>query len=163
LERGWVSARDEFESVASLALVQAARTYDVSRNVHFATYARHRILRALRDLRWELASRGLRGDFKDASFPEFSRLSDEVESRGRVIGAEPDEPVGTDLETLDAIENWISRLPSRYSAAFRHIYLDGKTQDETARLVGCSKGHISRLHAEVMTWLHQSHGFESET
>ena len=40
---------DELRSTAYLALVEAARTFDLSREVNFATFARHRIRGALRD------------------------------------------------------------------------------------------------------------------
>ena len=47
-------AGEEFESAAFLALVEAAQSFDSSRNVHFATYARHRIRGALYDVYREL-------------------------------------------------------------------------------------------------------------
>src|SRR5262245_53427573 len=36
----WAFENDEFESAACLALVEAAQSYDASKNVKFATYAR---------------------------------------------------------------------------------------------------------------------------
>src|SRR5205807_753874 len=42
--------KDEFESAACLALVEAARSYDPSRNIRFATFARFRIRGALMDV-----------------------------------------------------------------------------------------------------------------
>ena len=85
------------------------------------------------------------------------------EAHGHLIGAEPDEPVGTEMENLDTIENWIRQLPRTHSLAFRHIYLDGKTKEETARLVGCSKSYLTRLHQEAITWLHHAYVIELMT
>jgi RNA polymerase sigma factor (sigma-70 family) len=160
MRHAWPGARDEFESAASLALVEAAQAFDTARGVNFATFARHRIVGALRDLRRELYSRGGRGDVANARLPRFSRLAHDTEDQGHLIGAEPDEPVGAELELVDTVESWIRQLPRTHSLAFRHIYLDGKTQDEAAKLVGCSKAYMSRLHQEALTWLHQAHGLD---
>jgi RNA polymerase sigma factor (sigma-70 family) len=102
----------------------------------------------------------MRGERPDASTPAFSRLGQGSEAHGRVIGGEPDEPVGEELEIHDTVESWIRQLPRPHSLAFRHIYLDGKTQEEAARLVGCSKSYMSRLHREALTWLSQTYGFD---
>ena len=53
-------ASDELQSVAYLALVEAAQSFDPSRNVNFATFARLRIQGALLDLRREIVERGAR-------------------------------------------------------------------------------------------------------
>jgi RNA polymerase sigma factor (sigma-70 family) len=160
----WPGAQDEFESAALLALVQAAQAFDPTRGVKFTTFAHHRISGALRDLRRELYSRGGRGDVASqragTEFHEFQGLGIDAEAHGHLIGAEADEPVGTELENLDTIENWIRQLPRTHSLAFRHIYLDGKTKEETARLVGCSKAYLTRLHQEAITWLHQAYMVE---
>jgi RNA polymerase sigma factor (sigma-70 family) len=158
MKASFPSARDELESAAFLALVEAAQSFDPSRSVNFATYARYRIWGALRDVRRQII--GKVWPCERESAPVVMRLGDDSESHGQVIGAEPDEPVGTDLEILDAVENWIRRLPRPHSLAFRHIYLDGKTQEEAAALVGCSKSTLSRMHSQAITWLQQSHWFE---
>src|SRR5690349_5323240 len=43
LKASWPLAREEFESAALEALVEAAQSFDPSRNVQFATFARYRI------------------------------------------------------------------------------------------------------------------------
>ena len=48
------AAGDEIQSVAFLALVEAAQSFDSSRGVGFATFARHRIWGALCDFRREI-------------------------------------------------------------------------------------------------------------
>ena len=47
LKATWPGEGDEFESAACLALVEAAQSFDASRNVKFATFARYRIMGAL--------------------------------------------------------------------------------------------------------------------
>jgi RNA polymerase sigma factor (sigma-70 family) len=160
MENAWPGAKDEFESAAFLALVQAAQSFDAAHKISFATFARHRIWGALRDLRRDLWSRGCRGNVADSRIPRFSRLGKDAEVHGMIIGGEPDEPVGTELENLDTVEHWIRQLPRPHALAFRHIYLDGKTQEETARLVGCSKSYLSRLHRQAMTWISQTYEFD---
>src|SRR4051794_5854259 len=69
LKAAWPAARDEFESAACLALVEAAEAFDPSRNVKFSTFARYRIWGALRDVQrrqflggYAYAPGGWRGD-----------------------------------------------------------------------------------------------------
>jgi RNA polymerase sigma factor (sigma-70 family) len=147
---------DELESTAYLALVEAAQMFDPSISVNFATYARYRIRGALRDLRRLMVCACSRGDA--AGFPVFQRLGSNVEKYGEVIGIKPDRPVGTDIEATDAAEDWLSRLPRRHAAACRLIYIGGKSQDEAAAVVGCSKSYLSRLHRQAITWLLQDLG-----
>ena len=153
-----------FESAAMLALVEAAQSFDPARGVKFSTFAHYRISGALRDLQRELYSRGGRGDVASRGagthFPQFQGLGTDFEAHGHLIGAEPDEPIGTKIENLDTIENWIRQLPRTHSLAFRHIYLDGKSKEETARLVGCSKAYLTRLHQQAISWLHQAYEVE---
>ena len=147
-------AREEFESAAFLALVEAAQSFDSSRNVNFATYARYRIRGALYDVYRELIGTTSTGTHAQARLER--PLCDGWESQGRVIGAEPDLPVGTDLEIQDTVENWIRRLPRMHALAFRHIYLDGKSQNEAAHPVGCSKWKLCRMHSQAITWLQEA-------
>jgi RNA polymerase sigma factor (sigma-70 family) len=160
----WPGAQDEFESAALLALVEAAQAFDPTRGVKFTTFAHHRISGALRDLKRELYSHGGRGDVASrragTGFHDVQSLGIDSEAHGHLIGAEADEPVGTELENLDTIENWIRQLPRPHALAFRHIYLDGKSKEETARLVGCSKAYLTRLHQQAITWLHEAYVIE---
>ncbi|MDR3618972.1 MAG: sigma-70 family RNA polymerase sigma factor [Paludisphaera borealis] len=154
IARSWPAGSDEFQSAAFLALVEAAQAFDPSRNVDFATYARHRIRGALLDVQRELFSRGWRGQAERA--PRFLPLRAGLETQGRVVGAQSVVPVGAELEAADAVENWLKKLSPRHATAFRHLYLDGKTVEEAAALAGCSKGAMSRLHRETLSWFHQA-------
>jgi RNA polymerase sigma factor (sigma-70 family) len=138
-----------------MALVEAARTFDPARKVNFATYARHRIRGALRDYRRLVLADGWRGD--PAHRPVFEALHGDIEKCGRVPRAEQDRPVGAEMESTEAVEKWLSRLPRTQAAACRLIYLHGKSQDEAAALLGCSKSYMSRLHREAISRLIQDY------
>ncbi len=162
IARYWPAQRDELESTAFMALVEAAGSFDPERKVGFATFARYRIRGALRDYQRSRDSTGSRGDRQDA--PVFQRLGKDAEQYGQVIGIKPDQPVGTDIEAVDAVEDWLSRLPKTHAAACRLIYVEGKSQDEAAALVGCSKSYLSRLHREAITWLvHEARAARGES
>jgi RNA polymerase sigma factor (sigma-70 family) len=157
MRRALPYSHDELESAAFMALVEAAQTFDPSRNVDFSTFARHRIWGALCDVRREaLFGKGKGGPHARV----VNRTAEAAEAHGHVLGSEPDEPVGADLELHETVESWIRSLPRTHSQAFRHIYLDGKTQEEAASLVGCSKSYMSRLHNEALSWLHQTYGLD---
>jgi RNA polymerase sigma factor (sigma-70 family) len=146
---------EELQSAAYMALVEAASTFDPSRKVKFATYVRHRIRGALRDYRRLVLADGWRGD--PAHRPVFEKLRGNIEEYGRVLGVEPASPVGAEMESTEAVEKWLRRLPRAQAAACRLIYLHGKSQDEAAALVGCSKSYMSRLHREAIARLIQDY------
>ncbi|MGA2704245.1 MAG: sigma-70 family RNA polymerase sigma factor [Isosphaeraceae bacterium] len=152
-------AVDEFQSAAFLALVEAAQSFDSSRRVGFASFARHRIWGALCDLRREIIKRVQRGGGEAELV--LMKLATGYETGGRLIGVEPDEPVGSELEALETLQNWIGQLPRLQAQAFRHIYLDGKTQKEAAALVGCSKSYLNRMHSEGLRSLQQTCRFQT--
>lgn len=153
------SASDEFESAAFLALVEAAQAFDPTRKIEFTTFAWHRIRGALLNLQRDLFAEGRRGEVE--SLPKFQPLEADSEVRGRVVGVQADEPVGADLETTEAVESWLNKLPPLHATAFRHIYFDGKSQTETAALLGCSTASMSRIYHETLAWLHQTGGSET--
>jgi len=149
------NAADEFQSVAFLALVEAAQSFDSSRSVGFATFARHRIWGALCDLRREIINKVQRGG--DEAEMVLTKLANRYRTSSRmIIGVKPNETVGAELEALDTFENWIGQLSRLQAQAFRHIYLDGKTQKETAALVGCSKWWLNRIHSEGLRSLQET-------
>jgi RNA polymerase sigma factor (sigma-70 family) len=147
--------RDDLESAAYMALVEAAQTFDPARKVNFATYARHRIRGALRDYHTQTKSASWRGD--RAERPVFKSLGKGAEQHGQVLCIQPDQPVGAMIESIDAVEDWLSRLPLIHSVACRYIYIYGKTQDEAAALLGCSKSFVSRMHRDAISWLIQDY------
>ncbi|WP_165244935.1 sigma-70 family RNA polymerase sigma factor [Paludisphaera soli] len=152
--KSWPAGRDDFQASACLALVEAAQGFDESKGVDFATFARLRIRGALIDAQRGFFSDGWRGavEFK----PKFQPLGPDAEGRGTLIGASGEEPVGTSLERQDDVEYWLRRLPSRHSSAFRLIYLEGKTQEQAAEILGVSKASMCRMHRETLIWIDQA-------
>ena len=147
----WSRFRDEFDSAACLALVEAAETFDPGRNVKFATFARARICGALRDARRRQVPLGYRSEPGDA--PRVGEMPMRPEEIGRVVTAEADDPVGAELEAAEEIERWLSKLPRRHSLACRQIYVHDMTYDETARSLGCSQSRVAFMHRQAMDML----------
>ena len=115
LKYSWPNEGDEFEAAALLALVEAAQSFDPSRNVKFATFARFRIWGALRDVQRSLIASGWRGDLEHA--PTLTSLTLDAEERGRVLGSEPDAPTGSEIEGVEYIESLFKKIPARHAAA----------------------------------------------
>jgi RNA polymerase sigma factor (sigma-70 family) len=156
LKKAWPNAYEEFESAACLALVEAAESFDPSRNVKFATFARHRIWGALRDVQRQLMARGWRNHGRAPSRPRIVGMPTDYDRRGFVLGIEPPGPVGAELEAADEVEALLRKLPARHAVACRQIYLHGKTQNEAARLLGCSQSRLSYMHREALDMLNGS-------
>jgi RNA polymerase sigma factor (sigma-70 family) len=151
LKATWPGDGNEFESAACMALVEAAQSFDASRNVKFATFARYRIMGALRDAQRMIITGGWKDDAKYTTI--LTNCFPDVEEMGKVLGGAQDPPIGSDLEAIDAVEGWLRKLPPQHARAFRHMYVHGKTQGQTAELLGCSKSRISYLHKEALKML----------
>lgn len=160
LKLAWPLEGDEFESAAMLALVEAAQSFDPSRNVKFATFARYRIWGALRDVQRGLITAGWRGDLENA--PSVSSLTCNAEERGRILNAEPDRPVGEEFEALEFVENCLRQLPTKHAACCREIYVNGKTQGEAAEAIGCSKSRLSYLHKESLELINDALAYRAQ-
>jgi RNA polymerase sigma factor (sigma-70 family) len=149
-EKSCRAERDEIESVAYLALVEAASAFDPSYRVNFATYARYHIQGALRDFKRCLHSS--RSGPHPVCVP-YQDLESHAEEHGSVLGANPDWPVGTELEAVDTVEERLSRLPGSLASICQLIYVHGLSQNQAAEMLGCSKSLISRLHRDALLWL----------
>lgn len=149
----------DFESAACMGLVEAARYFDPSCNIRFATFARSRIAGSLKDALVHLRRMGLAGASRVApgQFPGFASLKGEMrglgpwwlsrpnrrESSSHVDAVSWSSPHEVDLD--DAAEHLLRKLPGRHAQALRIVALEGKTQAEAARAMGCSSAQISRL------------------
>jgi RNA polymerase sigma factor (sigma-70 family) len=135
-------ASDEYESVACLALTEAARTYQTAQSLRFATWARHHIVGALRTARRERIERGRRlllvADLVDEQYSVLNRVAD-------LRRAPLDE-----LDLVEAFEARIRGLPSRYAEALRLIYRDGLTHAEAGRVMGFSPSRITAMHRDAV-------------
>ena len=159
LKKNWPVESEEFESAALLALVEAAQSFDPTRNVKFATFARYRIWGALRDVQRGLITAGWRADMQNA--PSVSSLTYDAEEHGRVLGSVPDAPVGEEFEAIDFVESWLRKLPAKHAEACRQIYIHDRTQGEAADHVGCSKSRLSYLHKESLDLLKDAWDYQA--
>jgi RNA polymerase sigma factor (sigma-70 family) len=155
LKRAWPTEIDEFDSAACMALVEAAQSYDGSRNVKFATFARYRIWGALRDVQRGLITAGWQGDIENA--PGLSSFTNNMEEHGLILGSEPDRPVEETIDAIDAVEYWLRKLPKHHAAACRQIYIHDQSQAGAANAIGCSKSRLSYLHKESIAMLNDSY------
>jgi RNA polymerase sigma factor (sigma-70 family) len=143
--------REELRSTAYMALVQAARTFDPARKVNFATFARHRIRGALRDYLRSAISESWHTE--TGLLPVSQCFGPESERYGRMHGLSAEKPVGSEIESIEDVETWLGRLPKAHALACRLIYVTGKSQDEVAAMLGCSRSHLCRIHHEALSWL----------
>ena len=143
--------KDEFESAACLALVEAARSYDPSRNIRFATFARFRIRGALMDVGRVMGLSGWEADRENA--PDLVTLTPYNEEHGKVLVAYEPPAVGTEVDDADSVEHWLRKLPTRHALVCRLYYLYGKTMGEIAEDLECSPSEITRLHRKALELL----------
>ncbi len=140
--------RDELNSVAYMALVEAAQTFDPTRTVNFATFARLRIRGALQTYRKTCYRE--HPEYNGTQIPEYCKLEVLKERADWVFGEYRRSPEEPDLEEADALESYLRRLPQSQASACRLIYLEGRSQEEAAALLGYSKARLSRLHREAL-------------
>jgi len=147
----WPGERDELESTAYLALAEAAQTFDSTRKVGFGTFARHRIRAALRDLQRLLSLACWPGSHGEVpARTGLGRFHDRI---GRGVLVEPDQPLEAVTEEAEAVDQWLQRLPKVHAAVCRFIYVGGKSEDQVAMEIGCSKAMLSRMHREAVVGL----------
>jgi RNA polymerase sigma factor (sigma-70 family) len=148
--------REELEAAAYMALVEAAKSFDPAREVRFATYARHHIRFRIREslgFHWDEAWSGEGGEA-----PVFHRLAHTAELHGWVIGKQPVPEVGAVLESADEVEGYLRCLPPLHAQACRFLYIQGKSREEAAALLGCSSSYLSRVHRDAIELLVREHG-----
>lgn len=154
LKDSWPGEWDELDSAACLALVEAAGAYDPARNVTFPTFARHRIIGALRDVQRRLVVRGWRTDHERA--PAVVSLHVASERYGTVLDCTPDPSAEAEMQAEEAFEGWLKQLPSKHAETCRQLYDRGLTQAEAAEALGCSQSRLSYMHREALAMLNGS-------
>jgi RNA polymerase sigma factor (sigma-70 family) len=156
LREAWPSVRDEFESAALFALVQAAQSYDPARCVKFGTFARFRIKGALRDVQRRMTLLGLRTENEPAETPRLLSMGPKTEEHARPVCAVPRQDELVALEAADAFEALLRKLPERHAEACREMYQNGCSQAEAAERLGCSQSRLSYMHREALAMLNGS-------
>jgi len=138
--------RDELESVAFEALVEAARAYLGIGGAQFPTFARYRIVGAILDCFRKTGKHRRRQSSATRGYwpGEYS---------GTPVWITPDLPVGAEFDGVDSIEAHFRRMPSSQARACRLIYLEGKSQSEAAEIMDCTKSYISKIHRDALDFL----------
>jgi RNA polymerase sigma factor (sigma-70 family) len=160
LKRRWPQHADEFDSAAWLALVKAAGIFDPARHVKFSTFARRRIVGALKDVyRFHAVEKARieRGRLPSTGF-HFDPRSEEknptpvrLGTRGRSCRDEP--PIGHRMEHEEAFECRIAALPPRNADVCRLIYVEDMNQHDAAARLGISQSRFCYLHRESLAIL----------
>lgn len=150
--------KDDFESAACLALVEAARSFDPDRKIRFATFARFRIRGALHDVGRTLRTGGW--DPGRDENPQMFRITSLNEVPGTPLTREYG--VGAEVEAADNFEQWLRRLPKRNADVCRYCYVENKTQSEIALLLGISQSEVTRLHRQAIDLLAEPYAGKSK-
>jgi RNA polymerase sigma factor (sigma-70 family) len=151
----WPGSYDDFDAEANLALVEAAESFDPERGVNFATFARHRIDGALRDMRREKIDHDQRFMTHVPSSGDLLQGGGCETDRGRLICVREPEPVGEEMERGELVEHWLSKLPRKHAYACRQAYFHGRTQQEIAKDLGYSQSRMSNIHQEALRMLRE--------
>lgn len=141
---GWgvTALADELESAAGLGLVDAARSYDPSRGVKFATFARMRIHGAIRDACRSEGKRRPRAGFDGIEESEAFAMADPGLS-----ALEDDE----DRRASDArFERLLEVLTPRERIVMRAYYGQGRRTREIAEALEMSQSRASAVHMEAL-------------
>lgn len=147
----WPNVREDFDSTACLALVEAAESFDPERNIKFGTFARYRIVGALRDLQRTLIAHRRR--YKRRDLEALASAKDKTVRHGRpaqLFVYDDPNAVGSQVETIDMLEDWLRKLPVNHAHACRLLFLAGKTQVEAATMLGLSQSRMSTLRREAL-------------
>ncbi|EPY2291003.1 sigma-70 family RNA polymerase sigma factor [Clostridium sporogenes] len=135
-----------------VGLMKAINRFDNSKKIKFTTYAYHcidgAILRMIRDDKWY-------GKNRKERFEKSAPYSLDA----AVKGLENEIPyinlIGNDDFNFEKIEikMLVDELPNDLKDIVNMIYVEGFTQTEIAKIVGCSQISISRLKREALDYL----------
>lgn len=159
---------EDLVSIGSIGLIKAVHTFDVSKNIKFATYAasciRNEILMHLRKVRrWSIET--------SADVPISNRMEDDEFCLLDTFGTDPNlvyETVETQMmkDLLKDIIGLIDFLDPREQLIIkRHFGVTAITQAELAKKLGISQSYVARIEKKVISKLSemaQSIAFGSE-
>lgn len=160
LRRSYRRDGDDFEGVALLALVEAAQSFDPSRNVKFATFARYRIWGALRDEQRRRVPAGY--ERRPESVPEIGPIDHLSEEHGRVLLTTEDPDPGAALEADDGFEALLRKTVPSDRPLLRIIYRDGASTKEAAARLGCAPSWVSVAHKRALNQIRFQAGVPDE-
>jgi DNA-directed RNA polymerase specialized sigma subunit len=136
-------------------LVWAASAYDPARNVKFATFARHRIMGELLDVKRKAVLTGWEDNLEIA--PVVVGFDPYYEEKGRVLWIEPNPPVEQDSEAIAAVERLLRKLPKHHAAVCREIYIHRRTLSEAGAALGFSKSRLGFIHRDALRMLNEAY------
>lgn len=136
------SWQDELVQAGYMGLMQAVYHYDFARKVRLITYA----------VPWMLGEmkRTLR---RLAAAADFS-LEEELEEKGTPLRERLRGDEGIDIERID-LRFALGKLSGEEQQVICLRYYRGKTQKETACLLGCSQAQVSRKERCALDHLHE--------
>lgn len=159
---GWGWIQDEMESAAMMALVDAARCFDPSFNVKFATYARRRISGYLCDAKRKYLQAHYRRNSASCADGEWfavknlSNMSNsEMLDLDEKIAIHPDRNLfGPDFEVHDTLDSCFQKLPGRHREVMRSIYFDkSSSMEEIASQHKVTPDRLVILHRQSLNML----------
>jgi RNA polymerase sigma factor for flagellar operon FliA len=173
--------RDDLEGAAEFGLVQAARSYDPSRSVSFATFAYYRVRGAIFDevrKSWHASHLKSASDkaapekFAEARQPESFALGEESEEYisssqsstcfisldstcPEPVSATSESPASQVLrkEECEVIREAIRQLPKRHRFVLQAHYYEDLSLVSIGRRLNLSKSWVSRIHAQALVML----------
>jgi len=170
--------RKDVESAAEFGLVQAAKSYDPSRNIAFTTFAYYRIRGAVFDLLRQTAktNRFLEGandymaDQTDAhasdapSYEAVKNLAtgvvasyflslENLKEEPRELNAEAADEALIQREQRQLIQDELNRLPEKNRRVLQMYYFEDLTLEDIGTQLNLSKSWVSRVHAKALEQL----------
>ena len=172
--------RADLEAAAELGLVQAARSYDPSRSVSFATFAYYRVRGAIFDeVRKSWQASHLKNGSDKATSEEFADTAPHQEAEAQVswegfedsasssgsasvislssnhserLAAMTESPASHVLrrEESEAIQEALRKLPKRHRFVLRAYYYEEHSLVSIGRQLNLSKSGGSRIHAQAL-------------
>jgi RNA polymerase sigma factor (sigma-70 family) len=165
--KNWSWMRDELESEAMVALVEAANNYDPAFNTKFTTYARIRITGALTTFRTRMMQSvsETENSSEDGETLEqkkvwrhtkpTSNLSlDEVNNYlQKCNNASYHARTEENLAMMEELQEYIKRLPRRHRAVISAFYIESSEVEDVARRCRCSVTRLRAIHREAVNML----------
>lgn len=159
----WSWMKDEMESAALVALVEAARTFDPDRNVKFSTFLRKRLFGALLDTRRQMCQSFARVEAADSDDEEFGwlktkplsnlRPEEVIDYEGRLVDPSSMREDGPLYEVHDFLRTEFRILPSRHREVMDGLYLRHQSYEELSVSLNCSKSRLIAVHRESIDLL----------
>ena len=160
---------EDLVSAGVIGLLEAARSFDSSRNIQFKTFARFRIrgaiLDSLRETDWgsrymrrrgrEIAEVSARLEARLRRHPVESEIAEEIESAPDLDDPDPYE-LCFQGEMKAHLAEAISKLSEREQLILSLYYREELTMKEIAKVVGIALSRVSQIRQATLTKLKAS-------